>query len=194
MVLPSFFNISLNFAIRSSWSELQSAPSLIFADCTERLLNGLSLTGGIWALVCVWFGSLLSRRTLHLQVFILLRYPVWKGTLALSDAPPSPKWCLSEVSAEPQAALWSRLGGWSTSLVGVLDLFQLSLRALVHLLSSPQSFLILQEVLRQRRERDLWWTLGFFTYKKYEVSIFHELCGCIFFSGLCRDLVLIMVT
>ena len=67
------------------------------------------------------------------------------------------------------------------TVVGVLDLFQLSLRALVHLLSFPQSFLVLQEVLRQRLERDLWWTLGFFTYKKCEVSIFHDLCGCIFF-------------
>ena len=31
------FNLSLNLAIRSSWSESQSAPSLIFADCVELL-------------------------------------------------------------------------------------------------------------------------------------------------------------
>ena len=37
MVFPTFFNLSLNFAIRSSWSEPQSAPSLIFADCIELL-------------------------------------------------------------------------------------------------------------------------------------------------------------
>ena len=30
-----FFNLSLNLAIRSSWSKLQSAPSLVFADCIE---------------------------------------------------------------------------------------------------------------------------------------------------------------
>ena len=32
---PTFFNLSLSFAIRSSWSESQSAPSLVFAHCTE---------------------------------------------------------------------------------------------------------------------------------------------------------------
>ena len=33
-------NLSLNFAIRSSWSEPQSAPGLIFAHCTELLIFG----------------------------------------------------------------------------------------------------------------------------------------------------------
>ena len=32
MVFPTFFNVSLNLAIRSSWSEPQSAPSLVFAS------------------------------------------------------------------------------------------------------------------------------------------------------------------
>ena len=35
LVFPIFFNFSLNLAIRSSWSEPQSAPSLVFADCIE---------------------------------------------------------------------------------------------------------------------------------------------------------------
>ena len=35
MVFPTFFNLSLNLAIRSSWSEPQSAPGLVFADCIE---------------------------------------------------------------------------------------------------------------------------------------------------------------
>ena len=34
---PTSFNLSLNLAIRSSWSEPQSAPSLVFADCIELL-------------------------------------------------------------------------------------------------------------------------------------------------------------
>ena len=34
---PYLFNFSLNLAIRSSWSEPQSAPSLVFADCIELL-------------------------------------------------------------------------------------------------------------------------------------------------------------
>ena len=34
---PTFFNLSLNLAIRHSWSEPQSAPALVFADCIELL-------------------------------------------------------------------------------------------------------------------------------------------------------------
>ena len=37
VVFPTFFNLSLNLAIRSSWSEAQSAPGLVFADCIELL-------------------------------------------------------------------------------------------------------------------------------------------------------------
>ena len=37
VVFPTFFNLSLNLAIRSSWSEPQSAPCLVFADCIELL-------------------------------------------------------------------------------------------------------------------------------------------------------------
>ena len=36
-VFPTFFNFSLNFPIRGSSSEPQSAPSLVFADCIELL-------------------------------------------------------------------------------------------------------------------------------------------------------------
>ena len=35
VVFPTFFNLRLNLAIRSSWSEPQSASSLVFADCIE---------------------------------------------------------------------------------------------------------------------------------------------------------------
>ena len=37
VAFPTFFNLSLNLAIRSSWSELQSAPGHVFADCIELL-------------------------------------------------------------------------------------------------------------------------------------------------------------
>ena len=40
MVFPTFFNLSLNLAIRSSCSEPQSAPGLVFADCVEFLHLG----------------------------------------------------------------------------------------------------------------------------------------------------------
>ena len=37
VVFCTFFNLRLNLAIRSTWSEPQSAPSLVFADCIELL-------------------------------------------------------------------------------------------------------------------------------------------------------------
>ena len=37
VVSPTFFNLSLNLAIRSSWSEPQSAPNLVFTNCIELL-------------------------------------------------------------------------------------------------------------------------------------------------------------
>jgi len=37
VVFPTFFNLSLNFAIRSSWSEPQLAPGLVSADSVELL-------------------------------------------------------------------------------------------------------------------------------------------------------------
>ena len=37
MVFPTFFNLNLNLAKRSSWSEPQSAPGLVFADGIELL-------------------------------------------------------------------------------------------------------------------------------------------------------------
>ena len=40
VVFPTFFNFSLNLAIRSSWSEPQSAPSLVFADCIDFSIFG----------------------------------------------------------------------------------------------------------------------------------------------------------
>ena len=37
VIFPTFFNLSLNLAIRSSLSEPQSAPSLVFIDCIVLL-------------------------------------------------------------------------------------------------------------------------------------------------------------
>ena len=36
MVFPPFFNLSLNLAIRSSCSEPQSIPGLVFVDCIDK--------------------------------------------------------------------------------------------------------------------------------------------------------------
>ena len=37
VVFPTFFSLSLNFAIRSWWSESQSASGLVFVNCIELL-------------------------------------------------------------------------------------------------------------------------------------------------------------
>ena len=43
VVFPTFFNLSLNLAKRSSWSGPQSTPGLVFADCIELLHLWLSV-------------------------------------------------------------------------------------------------------------------------------------------------------
>ena len=48
MVFLTFFNLSLNLAIRSSWSEPQSTPGLVFADCIEILYLWLQRIWSIW--------------------------------------------------------------------------------------------------------------------------------------------------
>ena len=48
MVFPTFFNLSLNLGIRSSWSEPQSGPGLVFTDCIELLHLWPQKTLWIW--------------------------------------------------------------------------------------------------------------------------------------------------
>ena len=48
VVFSTFFNFSLNLAIRSSWSDPQSAPGLAFADCIELLHLWLQSIKSIW--------------------------------------------------------------------------------------------------------------------------------------------------
>ena len=57
VVFPTFYNLSLNFSIRSLLSEPQSAPSLVFTDCVlyrassalaaKNIINLISLLA-IW--------------------------------------------------------------------------------------------------------------------------------------------------
>ena len=78
MVFPTFFNISLNLAIRNSWSEPQSAPSLVFADCIELLhfwlqRTNLILVLAIWWCPCIVFSCVVGRRCLLWPVHSLGR-------------------------------------------------------------------------------------------------------------------------
>ena len=48
VVFPTFFNLSLNFVMRSSWSEPHSAPGVVFSDCIELLHLWLQGIESIW--------------------------------------------------------------------------------------------------------------------------------------------------
>jgi len=48
VVFHTFFNFSLNLAIRSSWSEPQSAPGLVFADCIDVVHLWLQRIKSVW--------------------------------------------------------------------------------------------------------------------------------------------------
>ena len=48
MVFHTFFNVSLNFSIRSSWFDPQSVPSLVSADSIELLHLLLQRIWSIW--------------------------------------------------------------------------------------------------------------------------------------------------
>ena len=48
VVFPTFFNFSLNLSIKSLWSEPQSAPGLLFADCIELLHLWLQRISSVW--------------------------------------------------------------------------------------------------------------------------------------------------
>ena len=65
VISPTFFNLSLNLAIRISWSEPQSAPGLVFADWIELLhcwlqINLISVLT-IWWCPCVVFSCFVER-------------------------------------------------------------------------------------------------------------------------------------
>ena len=54
VVFPTFFNLSLNFAIKNSWSKPQLAPGIVFGDCIELLHLWLqSIWFWYWPLVYV---------------------------------------------------------------------------------------------------------------------------------------------
>ena len=48
VVIFTFFNFSLNLTIRCSWSEPQSAPSLVFTDCIELLHLWMQRIQSVW--------------------------------------------------------------------------------------------------------------------------------------------------
>ena len=75
VVFPAFFSLSLNFAIRSWWSEPQSAPGLVFAEWIELHFQ-LQRIKSIWHLVmstCKVVPCVVEKRCLLWQVYSLGR-------------------------------------------------------------------------------------------------------------------------
>ena len=75
MVFPAFLNLSLNLAIRSSWSEPQSAPGLVLADCIELFHLWLQ------RIYSIWFGYWPSG-DVHVQSLLLC---YWKRVFAMTS-------------------------------------------------------------------------------------------------------------
>ena len=48
LLFPVFFSLSMNFAMRSWWSEPQSAPGLVFADCIQLIHPQLQRMSSVW--------------------------------------------------------------------------------------------------------------------------------------------------
>ena len=49
VIFSVFFNLSLTFVITSSWSEPQSAPGLVFADCNRAVQwSCMDVRVGLW--------------------------------------------------------------------------------------------------------------------------------------------------
>ena len=80
VVFPIFFNLSLNLAIRSSWSEPQPQlpPGLVFADYIELLhpwlknINNLVLVLTIWWCPCVELSLVLLEEGVCYDQYVLL--------------------------------------------------------------------------------------------------------------------------
>ena len=73
VVFPTFFNLSLNSAIRSSWSEPQSAPGFVFANCSPSVAakNIISLISVLTSWWCTFVE--LSLVLLEECVFLLAK-------------------------------------------------------------------------------------------------------------------------
>ena len=76
VVFPTFFNLSLNFAMRSSWYEPQSSPCFVFADCIELLHLWLQRIQLIW----FWY---LPSGDVHVQSHLSC---CWKRVFSMTSA------------------------------------------------------------------------------------------------------------
>ena len=75
VVLPTFFNLNLNLAIRSSWSEPQSAPGLVFLDYIELLHLSLQRIYNLISVLTIWWCPCIESSLVLLEECLL--WPVY---------------------------------------------------------------------------------------------------------------------
>ena len=73
MIFPTFFNLSLNFIIRSSLSESQSAPSFVVADCIKLYHLQLQRIWSIW----FWYDHLVMSMCRVISCIVARGYLLW---------------------------------------------------------------------------------------------------------------------
>ena len=87
MVFPTFFNLRLNLAIRISWSEPQSAPSLVFADCVvSPSLAAKNIINLISVLTIWWCSCVESSLVIWKRVFAVTSVFSWQNSISLCPA------------------------------------------------------------------------------------------------------------
>ena len=87
MVFPTFFNLSLNLAIRSSWSEPQSAPGLVFADCiASTSLAAKNIISLISVLTVWWCPCVKSSLVLLEEGVCYEQCLLWQNSISLCPA------------------------------------------------------------------------------------------------------------
>ena len=114
VVFPTFFNLSLNLAIRSSWSEPQSAPSLVFADCIELLHLWLQRIQSIWfwcwpsgdvhvlsLLLCYWKRVFVMTSAFSWQISVSLCLASFRISRPNLPVTPGPSWFRYAVNQSP---------------------------------------------------------------------------------------------
>ena len=86
MVYHTFFNLRPNFAIRSSWSELQSAPSLVCDDCRVSPSSATKNVILISVLPICWCPCVESSLVLLEEVFAMTSAFSWQNSIGLCPA------------------------------------------------------------------------------------------------------------
>ena len=188
MVFPTFCSLNLNLAIMSSWSEPQSAPGLVYADCivspslaAKNIINLISVLT-IWWCPCVESSLVLLEGVCYDQCI------PWQNSVSLWPASfctprpnlpvtPGISWLLTFAFQSPMMKRTSFLVLVLECLVGLHTTIQLPL--LQHYWSGRRLGLLWYWMLCFRNEQRSFWHFwdciqvlhfGFSCYAGYSIS------------------------